>query len=77
MTAKVIAKIEAPVKNLHADDESTPIAHDKFKVHIICIGFGIALSIAVSYVPHVGPLAYGITGMPSLAQEIFDRIFRW
>jgi len=50
--------------------------HSKLTVHATCIGIGTILSVAITFVsPALVHLAVILPVLPSLGQEILDRIF--
>src|SRR5260221_7660228 len=53
-------------------------AHRKFHIHVACVTFGVASAIAVSYIPmspqFFSHFVLGMPIVPSLAQEVIDRV---
>lgn len=72
-----IKTISRKIEFYESDRNEAHIAQRKFVNHIIWILVGIVVSIALSFIPHVGLFAYPVAGIPSLGLEIIDRIFKW
>jgi len=53
-------------------------ARRKIRVHVICILIGAVITVVLTYIPLTASItshvAFGIPAVPSVAQEVFDRL---
>ncbi len=61
------------------EPDGTTNLHRKFHIHVACICLGVVAAIVVSYIPVSGKIfshfALGMPLVPSIAQEVLDRLF--
>ena len=52
--------------------------HRKFHIHVACVTFGVAIAVVISYIPITDKIfshfVLGMPIMPSLVQEVIDRV---